>query len=365
MGSVQPTPCAAGTFADTERLGACLPCVAGRYQEVVGATACRACERGAYCRTGAAAALPCDRGTYSDATDLASAGQCLPCPPHHQCTTGSDAPRPCEPGSHAPYPGSWECVTCPPGSFQPVAGEGIHAFWPPSSPPEQPRRWSSPPSPPAAVGRRLSERDAAVGPSLQPLSPPRSSPPSPPSSPSPACPPPAPPPAPPPTSPFSPQVPPLLPGFDGLDAVNPSFEGFFCPSTLRGLMWGGGGQQQMGTISWYYTYNSHKCRYTADEIETPGNPYDHITQTPSWCAYECRYNPYNVPGTAIKSNYTDAQGVVQPFGERKWPYPSSRGVAERRPCVGFSSTNSSNRWGCTLYNAKFQYSDVNPSVRAG
>eukprot|EP00966_Prymnesium_polylepis_P132167 3056171-Prymnesium_polylepis.1 len=104
---------------------------------------------GSYCKEGASSPLGCPRGRYSNATNLERPEQCSTCPPHHQCSTGSVLPQSCQPGSHAPYPGSWECVRCPHGSFQSVAGEGAISFWPPPSPSLPPPLPPAAPQPPA------------------------------------------------------------------------------------------------------------------------------------------------------------------------------------------------------------------------
>eukprot|EP00966_Prymnesium_polylepis_P282316 6523648-Prymnesium_polylepis.1 len=123
-GSAGETACAAGTYSGLPGKEACTDCAPGTFQDERGATVCRRCLLGHFCPAAAAAPLLCEKGSYSDATDLMSAAQCTTCPPHHRCPAGSTAPEPCEPGSHAPHPGWWECVRCPGGSFQPVAGAG-------------------------------------------------------------------------------------------------------------------------------------------------------------------------------------------------------------------------------------------------
>ena len=43
------------------------------------ATACDVCLAGHYCEAGASVALPCAAGSYSNATNLTSAGECTTC----------------------------------------------------------------------------------------------------------------------------------------------------------------------------------------------------------------------------------------------------------------------------------------------
>ena len=65
-GSTQQTPCAKGSYTDEAKQGECTPCAGGTYQD---AMECKACKQGSYCAAGAAAALPCEGGSYSSATD--------------------------------------------------------------------------------------------------------------------------------------------------------------------------------------------------------------------------------------------------------------------------------------------------------
>ena len=57
------------------------------------------CELGHYCKEGAAAALPCEGGTFSNETDLQSSDQCTVCPPGTFCFAGSTAATNCSAGT--------------------------------------------------------------------------------------------------------------------------------------------------------------------------------------------------------------------------------------------------------------------------
>ena len=96
--------------------------MAGSYQDNEGATSCKTCERGAYCIEGAAAALPCKAGSFSNQTNLTSAAECTPTQPGFYAPTASTAPRPCLPGSYAPSERLDACQICPAGKIQPNAG---------------------------------------------------------------------------------------------------------------------------------------------------------------------------------------------------------------------------------------------------
>ena len=69
-GSVEETPCAAGTYADQTAdtvadRHVCTKCAAGTYQNDQKSTECKPCETGGYCTYGAAAVRPCVQGTYN------------------------------------------------------------------------------------------------------------------------------------------------------------------------------------------------------------------------------------------------------------------------------------------------------------
>ena len=77
VGSDATTNCSAGTYNNEERQESCTECAAGKFQDAEGATACTAFEQGHYCKAGAAAPLPCKKGTWSAATNLSTAGDCF------------------------------------------------------------------------------------------------------------------------------------------------------------------------------------------------------------------------------------------------------------------------------------------------
>ena len=117
-GSTEQVECAPGTISAGTRSSSCTNCLAGTYQDESGTSSCKACIAGSYCAAGSAAPLPCDAGTFSNATNLGSAAACFDCPPGSACATGSAAPTQCTPGSHAPTSGLDKCVTCPAGNYQ-------------------------------------------------------------------------------------------------------------------------------------------------------------------------------------------------------------------------------------------------------
>jgi len=120
--STEPVPCLPGTLAAREGQSICEKCPAGEYQDGSGATSCKACLQGSYCLEGAAAPLPCEAGSYSNRTDLESAGDCEVCPPGYACTTGTVVPRACRAGSFSLGSGNAVCEVCKAGSYQSDTG---------------------------------------------------------------------------------------------------------------------------------------------------------------------------------------------------------------------------------------------------
>eukprot|EP00966_Prymnesium_polylepis_P301187 6959414-Prymnesium_polylepis.2 len=121
-GSVAQTACAAGTVARESELGECAPCDPGMYQDNTGATECKPCESGSYCPRGASAPLPCKKGSFSSATNLASAAQCTPADPGFFAPTGSVRQSPCAAGTVAREGELGECAPCDPGTYQDITG---------------------------------------------------------------------------------------------------------------------------------------------------------------------------------------------------------------------------------------------------
>ena len=96
----------------------CSACPAGKRQPLPNATACLACEFGSYCVEGASAPLPCQKGTYSERTDLGSAEECTDCPEGHFCPLGSKSATACGAGFFASTKRLGQCEACSSGSFQ-------------------------------------------------------------------------------------------------------------------------------------------------------------------------------------------------------------------------------------------------------
>jgi hypothetical protein len=113
--------CSPGTFDLGGRITACTRCV-GAFQPGSGGTACHSCELGSYCPIGAAAALPCQSGRYSSATNLSLPDQCSACHRGSSCITGSHEPLLCAAGSVQAEEGRSSCKYCTPGHFQSVRG---------------------------------------------------------------------------------------------------------------------------------------------------------------------------------------------------------------------------------------------------
>ena len=84
-----------------------------------------ACEASSYCPAGAAAALPCSEGSYSDFTNLTSAAECTQTSPGHYAPTGSSTQLPCAAGTIAATGGLGACVACDAGTYQDAEGATV------------------------------------------------------------------------------------------------------------------------------------------------------------------------------------------------------------------------------------------------
>ena len=103
-----PTPCSIGLLggngsdAREQASAKCAGlCPAGFFCAEEATVQPSLCPKGRYCPQGTATPLPCEAGSYSDATHLSAKGQCLTCPPGSSCASGSMEPSPCLPGSIA------------------------------------------------------------------------------------------------------------------------------------------------------------------------------------------------------------------------------------------------------------------------
>jgi predicted outer membrane repeat protein len=117
-GGRAPSTCTPGTYAPVIRMDACLACEPGKRQPLPNATVCLACEPGSYCVEGASAPLPCQKGTFSDRSDLSSPEECNDCPLGHFCPLGSKSATRCSAGFFASSKRMGQCDACPSGSFQ-------------------------------------------------------------------------------------------------------------------------------------------------------------------------------------------------------------------------------------------------------
>ena len=74
--------CPAGTYQPTGSTGVCIQCPIGTYQNIGGSSYCNQCPRGAYCpKIGASGINYCPAGTYQPKIGAISSADCLPCPP--------------------------------------------------------------------------------------------------------------------------------------------------------------------------------------------------------------------------------------------------------------------------------------------
>ena len=122
-GSTQQTPCAAGTAQASSGMGSCSKCAAGTFQDEEGKLTCKPCTAGSYCAEGAAAALPCEGGSYSSSTSLTRTEECTLTDQGHYASTGSTQQTLCSPGTFAPNVSMGACVKCAAGTFQDEEGK--------------------------------------------------------------------------------------------------------------------------------------------------------------------------------------------------------------------------------------------------
>ncbi len=129
QGATHMTPCAKGSFTSASMLkDVCEPCIAGEFQLSERQTACSPCPAGSYCPTGAAAALPCDAGTYSNATKLTSPSDCMSAEVGFYAPAGSTVQFPCRPGTYSPMGGMADCLPCPGGTYRPGSESSLVDF---------------------------------------------------------------------------------------------------------------------------------------------------------------------------------------------------------------------------------------------
>ena len=114
--------CMPGTIAPSNGSASCMLVAAGSYQSSAGMTASVQCNGGSYCPEGAASPLPCLEGTFSNATNLTSAGECTRTQPGFAAPTRSVQQTACAQGTIAPVGGLGACSRCDGGSYQDADG---------------------------------------------------------------------------------------------------------------------------------------------------------------------------------------------------------------------------------------------------
>ena len=123
-----PFPCSRGLLGSREPNGQLSAvcdglCPSGKYCPDLATVDPIDCDRGSYCPTGSALPLPCQEGTFSNTSNLASAAECTPAQPGFSAATGSTKQTPCRPGTVQPEEQSGACVRCAAGKFQEAEGK--------------------------------------------------------------------------------------------------------------------------------------------------------------------------------------------------------------------------------------------------
>ena len=124
-GSLNHTQCSPGTVAPNTSMATCVKCAAGKYQADGGEQSCVACQPGSYCPEGASAALSCEKGSYSNSTNLTSPSECTKTDVGSFAPTGSAQQTKCSPGTVQPIVGRGACDKCEKekGEYQAEEGE--------------------------------------------------------------------------------------------------------------------------------------------------------------------------------------------------------------------------------------------------
>ena len=115
--------CREGQVAAEAGMGSCAKCEGGTFQDEQGKQECKQCIAGSYCEEGATAPLLCEKGTYSNATNLTSPAECTPTDEGHYASTGSTNQTPCSPGTFVPDKSMGACIKCAAGTFQDMEGK--------------------------------------------------------------------------------------------------------------------------------------------------------------------------------------------------------------------------------------------------
>ena len=131
-GSINPTPCPAGSYSSSISSTRCYTCSAGRYSDEEGAAACKTCPEGHYCSSNSTEPIPCPTGSYSRSyasrcypcqagtyNDETASAECKSCPAGHYCGSNSTEPTPCPEGTTSPPRSSYEGYCRP---IRPVPG---------------------------------------------------------------------------------------------------------------------------------------------------------------------------------------------------------------------------------------------------
>ena len=113
-GATEPALCAPGSFAAAEGMATCERCAAGTFQGVNGATMCALCPRKSWCAKGSSAPTPCTAGTVGSSTGLRLARECSDCNAGFWCSAGGAIP--CARGTWSNATGASDqgaCRLCP------------------------------------------------------------------------------------------------------------------------------------------------------------------------------------------------------------------------------------------------------------
>ena len=116
LGTVQPNPCAPGTYSLAGNTGTCIPCLSGNYCPLA-----LAFEFG----------IPCPNGTYNGVTGKSALSDCTTCEPGYYCPQIIDPTLTFTGGGTGwgdrPVRGAVAHLPCPAGTVNPFSGNGTLA----------------------------------------------------------------------------------------------------------------------------------------------------------------------------------------------------------------------------------------------
>lgn len=123
LGAAAPIPCPKGTYqpsnAECLDRGECIPCGKGEYQDEPGQSTCKCCTIGHRCPDPKEAPIPCEPGTIQNKDKCSERTKCYPAwKGYFQSQSGQPHSLCCPAGFFCPNETTVSPVPCPPGTYQ-------------------------------------------------------------------------------------------------------------------------------------------------------------------------------------------------------------------------------------------------------